>query len=265
VVAIDARMFCYPIHTGIGQVAVRPIMPCDAELLQEFVSNLSGTSRYSRFFQHLKCLSPTMLERFTCIDYSTQMALVATRCIRGKMGVIGETRYCGTGDGVTAEIAVVVADAWRRRGVGAGLLRILERIAAANGIARLTGEAFAGNDEFRSFAQACGFATRSAADPSYLRFEKGIDAVGTLRSTDGTARVSSAEASIDVLRGATRALSKFRVLPREERARSRACPSSSADAPTAYPHASTTIPAWYSCRDRPTGRKAQHPSCAHAL
>jgi acetyltransferase len=184
VVAIDARMFCYSIHTGIGQVAVRPIMPRDAELVQEFVGNLSGTSRYFRFFQHLKCLSPSMLDRFTCIDYHAHMALVATTCVRGKMGIIGEARYCGTGNGVTAEIAVVVADAWRRRGVGAGLLRILERVAAANGIARLTGEAFAGNDEFRSFAQACGFATRSGQDPVYLRFEKGIDAVGPLLSTD---------------------------------------------------------------------------------
>jgi|RhiMetdeSRZDD1v2_1073273.scaffolds.fasta_scaffold51616_4 hypothetical protein len=48
-VAIDARMLCHPIHTGIGKVAVRPIAPGDADMVQAFIGNLSGTSRYFRF------------------------------------------------------------------------------------------------------------------------------------------------------------------------------------------------------------------------
>jgi len=46
----DCRMFCRPVLTGYGEVAVRPMSPADAELVQAFVTGLSGTSRYFRFF-----------------------------------------------------------------------------------------------------------------------------------------------------------------------------------------------------------------------
>ena len=54
-------MFCRPIRTGFGELAVRPVGPADAGIAQAFVTSLSGTSRYFRFFQALKCLSPSML------------------------------------------------------------------------------------------------------------------------------------------------------------------------------------------------------------
>jgi acetyltransferase len=179
-VSIDARMFCHPIHTGIGQVAVRPIVPGDADMMQAFVGNLSGTSRYFRFFQPLKRLSPSMLKRFTCIDYHTHVALVAVTSINGEKSIIGEARYVGIDGGVTAEIALVVADEWQCRGVGTGLLHILERLAAANGITRLTGEAFAWNEKLRSFLRASGFETWPDQDPAYFRFGKDIDGRGSL-------------------------------------------------------------------------------------
>ena len=91
-VAIDARMFCHPIHTGIGQVTVRPIAPGDADMVLAFVGNLSGTSRYFRFFQPLKSLSPSMLKRLTCIDYRTHIALVAIVVVAGRKSIIGEAR-----------------------------------------------------------------------------------------------------------------------------------------------------------------------------
>jgi acetyltransferase len=181
-IAIDARMFCHPIYTGIGQVAVRPIVAGDTDMLQAFVRNLSGSSRYFRFLQPLQRLSPSMLDRLTCIDCRTHVALVAVTSINGEKRIIGEARYAITDDGVTAEIALVVADEWQRRGVGTGLLRILERIAAANGIARLTGEGFASNDKFHCFAQASGFEALPNQDPAYSRLEKDIGGMGTLLS-----------------------------------------------------------------------------------
>jgi acetyltransferase len=180
-VGIDARMFCHPIHTAMGQVTVRPIVPSDADMMQAFIGNLSGTSRHFRFFQPLKCVSPSMLKLLTCIDYHTHMAVVALTSIRGKNSIIGEARYAGA-DGVTAEIGVVVADEWQCRGVGTELLQILERIAVANGITRLTGETFALNDKFRSFAQALGFEVCPTQDPAYLWIEKSIGGTASLPS-----------------------------------------------------------------------------------
>jgi acetyltransferase len=172
---IDARMLCHPIHTRMGPVTVRPILPGDADMMQAFVGNLSGTSCYFRFLQPLKLLSPSMLKQLTCIDYQTHMALVALTPVRGTSRIIGEARYVSTDGAVAAEIAIVVADEWQCCGVGAGLIQILEGIAAANGMTRLTGEAFASNGKIRRFAQAFGFEIWPDHDSGHLRIEKGID------------------------------------------------------------------------------------------
>jgi len=168
-------MFCRPIHTGIGEVMVRPIGPGDADMAQAFVDGLSGTSRYFRFFAALKGLSPGMLDRFIRTDPPNHMALVGIAHVQGRQSIVGEARYALNGDGATADIAVAVADAWQRRGVATGLLDMLERIAAATGVTRLTGESFAVNETFLSFARAFGFKVRpDATDRSFLRIEKQI-------------------------------------------------------------------------------------------
>ena len=79
------------------------------------------------------------------------------------------------GDGAGADIAVVVANAWQRRGVATGMLDMIEGIAAATGVTRLTGESFAVNDTFLSFARRFGFKIRSDdVDRRFLRIEKDI-------------------------------------------------------------------------------------------
>lgn len=170
------RMFCRPILTGIGEVMVRPVAPGDADMAQGFVDSLSATSRYFRFFQSIKVLSPGMLERFTHVDHRTHLALVGVALVRGRQSIVGEARYALNEDGVSADFAVAVADPLQRRGIATGLIEMLERIAAATGVTRLTGECFAVNETFVSFARAVGFQIRSdAADRSFVRIEKRID------------------------------------------------------------------------------------------
>ena len=60
-----------------ARVTLRPIRPEDAELEREFVDALSPQSRYYRFFYQLHELTPTMIARFTQVDYDREMALVA--------------------------------------------------------------------------------------------------------------------------------------------------------------------------------------------
>ena len=176
------RRFCHPIRTGIDEVMVRPIGPEDADMAQSFVGNLSATSRYFRFFQTLKGLSPGMLERFTCIDHRTHMALVGIALVQGRQSIVAEARYAMNVERGTADIAIAVTDAWQRRGVATGLLDILERMAAATGVTRLTGESFAVNETFLSFARAFGFRIRpDDTDRRVLRVEKQIGECTVIR------------------------------------------------------------------------------------
>ena len=81
-----AHMAIYPYPTHLvsqwqladgTDITIRPIRPEDAELEQEFVRDLSEESKYFRFMNSMQELTETMLVRFTQIDYSREMALIA--------------------------------------------------------------------------------------------------------------------------------------------------------------------------------------------
>ena len=61
-----------------GTVAtIRPIRSEDAGIDQEFVRNLSHESRYFRFRDAARELSPRMLAQLTRVDYDRHLALIA--------------------------------------------------------------------------------------------------------------------------------------------------------------------------------------------
>jgi acetyltransferase len=64
-----------PLPDGID-LTIRPIRPEDAEMEQDFVRGLSDQTKYFRFMQAIKELTPEMLVRFTQIDYDREMALI---------------------------------------------------------------------------------------------------------------------------------------------------------------------------------------------
>jgi len=170
-----SRMFCRSIYTGNGEITVRPIGPADAELVQTFVTDLSGTSRYFRFFQALKSLSPGMLDRLTRVDQVKHVALAALAKLDDRSVMVAEGRYAVRLDGTTAEIALAVADQWQRRGIASELLTMLERIAAAAGITRLAGECLVVNEPFVSLARTLGYRVHpDAGDRRILQIEKHI-------------------------------------------------------------------------------------------
>src|SRR5258708_16369009 len=122
----------YPAHLvaswplGVAHsITVRPIRPEDIDLETEFARKLSKETRYNRFLGGGIRLTPEMLEKFTRIDFSRDMALIASATIEGTETAIGVARYARLADGATCEFAITVADAWQGRGIGRKLLALL--------------------------------------------------------------------------------------------------------------------------------------------
>ena len=138
---------------------VRPIRPEDARLEMEFVHGLSEQTRYYRFFYRLNELTPAMLARFTQVDYDRELALVALtpRDDSRPAAFAGVARYIANPDRSTAEFAVVVADAWQRRGVARLLMRGLIVCAKRRGFERLTGTILRVNEPMLAFVRSLGF------------------------------------------------------------------------------------------------------------
>lgn len=138
-------------------VTLRPIRSEDAEMLQDFVRRMSEQSRYFRFMETLRELSPAMLSRFTQIDYDREMALVATVKDGDSEQQLGVARYVINPDGESCEFALAVADAWQGHGIGYRLMNGLIEVARAKELNLMEGEMLAGNVGMKELATSIGF------------------------------------------------------------------------------------------------------------
>jgi acetyltransferase len=149
------------------RVVIRPIRPQDRQIEQDFVHNLSDESRYFRFFNAVRDLSETALTRFTQVDYDREMALIALISENGREAEIGVARYAINPDGRSCEFAIVVADAWQRKGIGSKLMHSLMDAAGSRGLETMEGWVLAGNTRMLALMDALGFTIdASAGDPS---------------------------------------------------------------------------------------------------
>jgi acetyltransferase len=151
-------------------VTLRPIRPEDAQIEHEFVKGLSDESRYFRFMDTLRELTPIMLVRFTQIDYDREMAFIATIEEDGHEVEIGVARYITNPDGETCEFALVVTDAWHRHGLGRRLMELLIEVAQQRGLKEMVGHVLANNVSMLELCSGLAFdIAPSAEDPAQKR------------------------------------------------------------------------------------------------
>jgi acetyltransferase len=166
------------IATRVGQMGstIEPgysgwlVPPEDADALQSFVRGLSEEARYFRFLSTMAELSPSMLARFTQIDYDREMAIVAV--VAGAAAgerIIGVARYLLNPDAVTAEFAIVVADGFQSQGIGPALMTRICEIARERGLKAVIGLVLGNNRGMLAMMQRIGFTEQSDPDDPDLR------------------------------------------------------------------------------------------------
>ena len=147
-------------------LVIRPIRPEDAEMEQSFVRALSEQTKYFRFMQAIKELTPEMLVRFTQIDYDREMALIAVVVQEHEDVEVGVARYMSRPGGEACEFAIVISDDWHNQGIGARLMRSLMRNARQRGFRIMEGEVLSANPRMLTLMQSLGFRIeRDKADP----------------------------------------------------------------------------------------------------
>ena len=175
----------YPLHheqvwpmRGGGQYTIRPIRPDDAQMLQELVRSLSPESRYFRFVSSLTELPPSMLSRFTLIDYDREMALVAIHQTREaqpdgslvtKERIVGVSRYVTNVDGTTCEFALVVADDFGGKGMGSRLMLSIMEVAREKGLSEIEGLVLTNNPGMLRLMKSLGFTIKPYAEDADFR------------------------------------------------------------------------------------------------
>lgn len=119
------------------EVATRPVRPADAALLCRMWPRLSAETVYRRFHAPLRRPPAGALPYLVGVDHAWREAVVAV--VGGE--IVGVARYDRSPAApTTAEVAVVVEDAWQGVGIGRQLLRALTGLAADRGVATLTAD-----------------------------------------------------------------------------------------------------------------------------
>ncbi len=198
VIAVDARVVVGPPETSTARydhmaihpypteletswqlpdgsnVSVRPIRPEDATIEQAFVDTMSAESKYFRFMQSLKGLTPLMLARLTQIDYDREMALIAVvkegTCDARILGVV---RYISNSDRHSCEFALAVGDDVQRKGIGRQLMQRLMTVARDRGIEVMEGEVLSSNSRMLKLVGRLGFRiVRDSEEPGVVEVRR---------------------------------------------------------------------------------------------
>jgi acetyltransferase len=156
-------------------ITIRPIRPEDAELVKTFVSELSEESKYFRFMNSVQQLTEAMLVRFTQIDYSREMALMAVTTVQEQEVELGVARFAINPDGETCEFALVVGDQVAGKGLGQKLMICLMDAARSKGLKIIQGEVLSNNHNMLKLMNRLGFEHHiSEEDHSIMEVSKSL-------------------------------------------------------------------------------------------
>ncbi len=151
-------------------ITIRPIRPEDAQLVQEFVKNLTEESRYFRFMNSMHELSHAMLVRFTQIDYSREAALIAVATTdTGQEIELGVARYSTNPDGESCEFALVIADNMSGKGLANKLMQALMEVAREKGFVTMQGEVLSNNIHMLNLMKHLEFEISTSPDDYHVK------------------------------------------------------------------------------------------------
>jgi len=125
-------------------VTTRPVRPEDQALFCRLWPRFSSETIYRRFHAPVRTLPEETVRRLVTVDHDLREALVAVAVVGGD--VVGVARYDRPpGNPSTAEVAVLVEDAWQGVGVGRQLVAELTHLAARRGVRTVTATVQSGN------------------------------------------------------------------------------------------------------------------------
>ena len=141
------------------RISLRQVGTGDRGGLADLFGRLSPESRRRRFLSPKRELTPRELTYFTDIDHLNHEAVAAVD--ERDDSIVGLARYVrDAGRADVAELAIEVADAFQRMGIGTALTSLTIQHAHANGLTLLTATTLWENRAARGLLRNHGFRAR---------------------------------------------------------------------------------------------------------
>jgi acetyltransferase len=148
---------------------IRPIRPEDERLIVRFHANLSERSIYQRYFRHLALDERVSHDRLIKVcfgDYEREIALVAEHAgpDHQQSEILAVGRLSKAHLVNEAELALLIADEYQRRGLGTELSRRLIEIARFEKLERVTVDILSDNRQMLEVCEGLGFHLKHTQD-----------------------------------------------------------------------------------------------------
>jgi acetyltransferase len=142
-------------------VANRLVVPGDTGMIAALLAGLSARSLFLRYCMPMPHMAPKSAAREAArlgqIHPGRQLTAVALACVQGVEQIIAVAELvCDAGSPDVAEVALVVADAYQREGIGSALCAYLVALARRHGLAALRAIALAENTAIRRMVARSG-------------------------------------------------------------------------------------------------------------
>ena len=140
------------------RITIRPVRPEDEPAHRAFIDSLAPDDMRMRFFHSRPRLERTELARLVQIDYTREMAFIATADdASGTPQTLGVARAIADPDNVQAEFGIILRADLKGRGLGGLLLQRLIAYQRAAGTLRLVATILAENESMRALGRRLGF------------------------------------------------------------------------------------------------------------
>jgi acyl-CoA hydrolase/GNAT superfamily N-acetyltransferase len=143
-------------RTGMA-LKFRPVKLSDEALLKEFFYGLSGRSMSLRFASTRRDMPHERLQRFTVIDYTRELEILAVLQHGPREEVVGVGGWYADELTQTAEVAFAVKDEYQNRGIGSLLLAYLKELGQRQGFRAFTAEVIYENTPMMRVLKNGGF------------------------------------------------------------------------------------------------------------
>jgi acetyl coenzyme A synthetase (ADP forming)-like protein len=140
-----------------SKIMLRPIRREDTDRWLAFVARLGPQTKYLRFHHVPKEMGIEDALRFCTVDYNDTFALVAEALRQQRRDIVAIGRYYRLPRRHSAEIAIVIEDAYQGRGIGTQLMEWLTNVARDNGITTFEGDVLSENAEMMTLLRDYGF------------------------------------------------------------------------------------------------------------
>jgi acyl-CoA hydrolase/GNAT superfamily N-acetyltransferase len=140
------------------KLAIRAVHLADEEAVKRLLYDLSDEAAYQRFLSFRKDSRHRELREIVDVDYARDVALCACPDDGDPCGVVRYEVDPATGLG---DLAFIVAQPWRGRGVATALMSRLAEVAKARGLAGFSADVLAGNTAMLGVLQRSGLTIES--------------------------------------------------------------------------------------------------------